>query len=207
MIELRKSSTKVRAMLEDMIVMCQPSAFCDSITVSWHLEIMSTMYGQSLCIRDLFSGAYCDKSRTAMSAINQIPSWIISKMTPVLQLTDTTAARPMKISALHIQDKIRRELKEKAVEEGVPPIYKCGVYEVLRIAHEAVIELKEYMDGPEERTVRDTISNGILAYRPDYITNKLKPIIEEEWCKKKGWCPGNHRRDNDWVSNRYNWLD
>ena len=79
--------------------------------------------------------------------------------------------------------------------------------EIIRIAHEAVTELKEYMDGPEERTVRDTISNGILAYRPDYTTNKLTPIIEEEWCKKKGWCPGNHRMDSDWVSNRYNWLD
>ena len=60
------------------------------------------------------------------------------------------------------------------------------MYEIIRIAHEAVNELKEYMDGPDERTVRDSITNGILAYRPDYITNKLKQIIEEEWCKEKG---------------------
>ena len=130
LVKLRKQHQEVRDMLSDMIVMSQPSGYVDAVIMNWHLEEQAKRYPLSIALRDLFTGAYCEKSRACMAAINQLTAWIMSKMTPVLQLTDTTAARPFKLIAADCQEKLRSELRAKALAEDTHPIYKSGAYEV-----------------------------------------------------------------------------
>ena len=60
-----------------------------------------------------------------------------------------------------------------------------GHYEMLKIAHQAVSELERYMDfSKDERTLRDSVSNAILAYRPNFSTGKLQPVFEQAWARE-----------------------
>ncbi len=78
---------------------------------------------------------------------------------------------------------------------------------MLRIAYGAVSELSQYMDHTtEQRTVKDSVSNGLLAYRPNYETGKLEKVVEQDWARVKQSVVGNHRMSPEWFEPRYDWL-
>ena len=140
-----------------------------------------------------------------MSAINQMPAWIWGKMTPVLQITDTDAAHHLKRFANEAQHQLRRELREKAIAEGVHACFKQGIYEILRVTSEALKKLKHFMDVEQPRTLQAGLRNYLLSYRPDFETKTMVKAIEQPWAK--GFTEGNHRIRAEWAKDRYNWLD
>ena len=205
-VKLREQSTETLAIVSKLHVMQQPSGFVDQTIQKWHVEHQAKQYPVSVCIRDLLTGAYCDKSRLVMAVSQQVCSWIWGKMTPVCQLTDTTAARPFKLMLHKHQIDLRQELRAKHAAEGSEVSFKCGHYELLRLVSRSADDLSAFMDGQEQRAIRDSVSNGLLAYRPNLETGKLEKTVDQDWAKALGLKVGNHRMDEDWVSDRYNWL-
>ena len=120
-------------------------------------------------------------------------------MTPVCQLTDTTAARPFKLFLHRFQLELRSEMKAKHQQEGSDVSFKCGHYELLRLISSAIEALDAYMDGDKQRTIRDSVSNDILAYRPNLATSKLEVTVQQQWAKDMNLKLGNHRMDADWL--------
>ena len=102
---------------------------------------------------------------------------------------------------------MRRELRAKADEEGTHPIFKQGIYEMLRVTHRALLRLSAYMDIERERTIDAGVRNYLLSYRPDYETGKLVKAIEQPWAKELGLKEGSHRLKSSWATHRYEWLD
>ena len=74
LVKLRKAEPSVRDMLSKVHLMQQPSGFVDQVIMSWHLEHQAEQFPLSLALRDLFTGAYCDKSRVTMALIQQVSS-------------------------------------------------------------------------------------------------------------------------------------
>ena len=120
-------------------------------------------------------------------------------MTPVCQLTDTTAAKPFKLFLHKRQMDLRTDMRAKHQAEGTEVSFKCGHYELLRLISEACSDLEAYMDGDEQRTIRDSVSNGMLAYRPSATTGKLEVTVEQEWARSMELKLGNHRMDDLWL--------
>ena len=81
LIELRKREPSVRAMMDKLHIMQQPSGYVDQVIMKWHLDEQGKQFPFSLAMRDLFTGAYCDSSRLVMAAISQVSAWIWGKMT------------------------------------------------------------------------------------------------------------------------------
>ena len=98
---------------------------------------------------------------------------------------------------------MRRELKAKAVEEGVEPCYTCGPYEILRISYEACkyIEEKSAKDGLLLKAMR---RSAFLHWRPSLSTGGFVPSDSQSWAKDLS--EGGHRFPNGWLSCRSDWL-
>ena len=130
------------------------------------------------------------------------------KMTPVAQLSDTTSMFPLKRYLHGEQGIVRRGIKAMHEDQGTELSYKCGYYELLRMITRAVDKTDEFMDHPaESRTLRDTVRNGCFVYMPNYETGKLERAEDQEWCKRIGAKAGNMRKNADWTTDRYSWLD
>ena len=143
-----------------------------------------------------------------MSAIQQLAAWIWGKMTPVLQLSDVSATYPFKRFLAQHQVNLRREVRAKHSQEGTQVSYKCGFYEMLRLVSQALDDLDEYMNcTTRERTIRDSVGTGLLAYRPNLATGKLERTIDQPWARELKLKIGNHRMDEAWISSRYSFLD
>ena len=133
-------------------------------------------------------------------------------MTPVCQLSDTTATYPFKRFLHKHQLGLRQEMKAKHEVDGTPVQLKCRHYEVFILVSDSLRDLDKLMDEPGvQRTLHDSISNGILAYRPDYKSGKLVPVTEQPWTKvlermeKRKPVPvhvGNHRMEPRWNERR-----
>ena len=153
--------------------------------MKWHLDEQGKQFPLSLAMRDLFTGAYCDNSRLAMSAISQVSAWIWGKMTPVAQLSDTTAMFPFKRFLHAEQDLLRAELKAMHEAEGTEVNYKCSYYELLRMLTRSLDKLDAFMDDAKKsRTLRDSVKNGVFVYRPNYATGKLERADQQDWAKR-----------------------
>ena len=126
----RKIREQKPELSDDIIVMSQPSAFCDSIIVHWNQIALSKSIVQSIHQRDLFAGALSCSAKASCAASQSISAWIQGSMTAVLQLTDTDFSFSFKSSARAVMADLRREMKRKAAAEGVQATVKCGSYEI-----------------------------------------------------------------------------
>ena len=79
LVELRKEEPSVREMCSKLHIMQQPSGFVYHTIQAWHTEHHSTQYPIIICIRDLFTGAFCDKSRLGFAVSQQLVSQIWGK--------------------------------------------------------------------------------------------------------------------------------
>ena len=136
----RKVREQKPEMFEDINVMSQPSAFCDSIILHWNQIELSKNTVQNVHQRDLFAGALSVSAKASCAASQSISAWIQGNMTAVLQLTDTDFSFSFKSSARSIMADLRREMKRKAAAEGVQATFKCGSYEIMRIVSYAHAE-------------------------------------------------------------------
>ena len=124
-------------------VMQAPAGFSDSIIAKWRIEQMSVENVGVLHSRDLCGSYLSNSSRKASFLSQEIDHFICGKLSAVLQVTDTDVAFPFKAAASRSQASLRRELREKALEEKTPCIFKCGPYEILRITYEAVCYIEQ----------------------------------------------------------------
>ena len=77
-------------------------------------------------------------ARKASFLAQESDHFLAGKVTAVLQLTDIDVAFLIKAAANRGQQALRRELREKAIEEKTPCVFKRGPYEVLRLTYEAI---------------------------------------------------------------------
>ena len=199
-VELRKRRPEI---FEGLVIMQQPAAYMDEITTVWAIEDLAERVPQAVHQRDLFSAALGDTAKKAMQLSHHIPSWIASKMTPVLQLTDTDFAFPCKRAAAAAKNHLGREMRTAAQKEGVKASFKCGVEEIVYICHKAHMAMVE-MNAKDNLVLAGLRRNGMLVWRPDIKNGKLYNCSQESWCKD---LPvGSHRMKDSWLEEREMWI-
>ena len=174
-VELRARAPEL---FEGITVMQQPAAVSDSVIMSWALEELGRLYPCSIWQRDLSGGGgFSLAARQRMQLVNQIPVWVMGKMTAALQITDTDFAYPLKAYAKSAKEELKQQLKAVAAKAGLPPILKCGAFEILSI-------IKKSVDQLAVRCRKDNLvlaaarRNGMLAYRRDFEAD-LPPLCCE----------------------------
>ena len=198
-------------------VMQQPAAVMDAVLFKWVLESQAKQFPCSLWMRDLSGGGgFAVQSARLMSVAQQVPAWIMGKMTSVLQVTDTDMARPLKQCANDAKQELRQELKAAAVQTGVGESFKCGPAEILRVIDTALQKLERRLAG-KKPVLAAAVRNGILAYRPNWSTRKLEPFAEQKWFKdgvglkdaagKQVELCKSHRLNPAWSTDRLQWRD
>ena len=204
-VALRNSSPEAKAMIDYIDIMQQPAGFSDSIIAKWRIEAMAVEHPQSLHVRDLNASYLSDYARQASYLSHAVMGWIGGKMTAVVQPVDTDVAFPMKAAAGRAQMELRKELQEKALAEGIEPVYRCGPYEILKIAFQACSYVEKQND-EFQLLLMCLRRNGFLAFRPDFEKNKLikvedttKPL--QTWAVEKPI--GGHRVKQVWVDQRW----
>ena len=86
-----------RAFFRDFEVMQQPSAFCDGIIIAWIAELRKKEgYTQVISVRDMFAGGLSASCKRMSIACSSLLSFIVGKMTPVMQLIDVAVAVGLK---------------------------------------------------------------------------------------------------------------
>ncbi len=113
-------------------------------------------------------------------------------------------AFPLKAAANRCHGDLRRELREKAPKQKVRPIYRCGPYEVLRVAFESCQCIKKQNEA-DNTLLKALRRNGFLAYRPDFEQGRLVKCDEQAWARELK--QGNHRMPAAWIKKRYDFLD
>ena len=103
-------------------------------------------------------------------------------------------------------DELRVELKALAEAEGARPIFRCGMYEVIRCIVNALEKLRDEMLQNDD-LVKAGRRNGWLSYQVDVDGGKFVRVDEQPWCDRKVYYEGNHRMQPSWLNERYNWLD
>ena len=141
-----------------------------------------------------------------MQLANQVPTWILGKLSSVLQITDTGYARPVKVFAVEEKAQIRQELKAIAVQTGTRQSLTCKPVEILTIIHGALRRLKAYSD-EKNLVLAEGLRNALLAYRPNWSTGKLVPVVEQAWTKDLPKLGESHRLRKDWSRDRLKWTD
>ena len=192
-------------------VMQQPAAVMDSVLFQWVLEDQAMQFPVSLWMRDLSGGGgFALQSEIAMKLAGQVPSWVLGKMTSVLQITDTDFARPLKLHANQAKQELRQILKATAAQTGANESLKCGHAEILFIIDSALRLLEESCAG-KCKVIEAGVRNGILAYRPNWSTGKLDPVEGQPWLKEligdKVHLCKSHRLTPEWGADRMKWLD
>ncbi len=201
--ELRASNQQF---FKDVVVMQQPSATCDEIIVGWSMEDLGKRFPACVLQRDLVSGALSDNAKLAAYLQQVIPCWIGPGMTPVVQVTDTDVAFPLKRIIERKKVEISQEFKEIALLAGRDTSFKMGPPELMKVLCGAVEEFKQVADA-QELVLHALRRNGQLAYIT--LNGKFEKLSEENcpWMVKLGIGDiGCHRYPRDWVDDRFSWT-
>ena len=167
------------------------------------------IHGNTIAVRDLFTGALAESSRNTMYLCNQVPAWIRGKITDILQIADTHVNRSVKVMTAKKHEKLRRELQKLAQLENTKAIFKCGVYETMRTLLEVIQECKRDFEH-NDRLLSAAFANAWLALRPDFSDETQPRFVkasDQAWYKEKEFKMGTHRLKTSWLDERYNNLD
>ena len=181
----------------------QPNAVADKIIVSWQVKHTGEKYRTSVCLRDLFSGGLARRTRLAQCEVGQLADHVFAKLSAVIQTTDTSVAFPFKRCADQALEELRHEMRDLADEEEMQAIFKCQLYELIRVVTRALELLLEKQE-PENTIQKASFANGWLAVLPDSEKGIMRPAHEAEWAKK--YKLGNHRLKDSWVAKRFEGL-
>ena len=110
----------------------QPAGFDDSVICCWKVEQQASQAPCSIRLVDSFGGGLSKEVREQAALLNQIITEIEAKMTAAVQVTDTDEAFRLKSMQRRNERGLRKELMKLAEIEGTRPVFKCGVYEVLK---------------------------------------------------------------------------
>ena len=131
------------ALLEqlDMQVYQQPSGFDDNIICRWTVEHQASQSACSMRVVDSFAGGLSQDVRETCALRNQIITEIEAKMTAAIQVTDTDEAFRLKCSQRRHEKVLRKELMRLAELGDTRAVFKCGIYEVLKLLRNNCQEL------------------------------------------------------------------
>jgi len=200
-VELRKREPEL---FRDLVVFQQPAAYMDEITATWAIEDLGKRCPQAVHQRDLFASTLSDTCKKAMQLCQTIPTWIASKMTPILQLTDTDIAFALKAAAARAKSDLMREMRLAAQVTRERCSFHCSTREIILIAsqsHKAIVEL----NARNELVLKGLRRNAMLAWRPDLSRSKFYDPSKEKWLQ--GQEMGSHRMKSSWLDDRMKWLD
>ena len=97
--------------------------------------------------------------------LNQIITEIEAKMTAAVQVTDTDEAFRLKSMQARHEKTLRRELMQLAELEGTRAVFKCGVYEVLKLLDASIEDLFKAFE--EEQTMKKAMVGKLwIVLRP-----------------------------------------
>ena len=217
-VKLRRENPEVRKMLEKVEVYQQPAGFVDNVIFSWITKEQAKTCVGSVEQRDLFASPLSENGKAVSFLSHQVQTFIAGKMSAALQLTDTHFSFMIKACSRRCKENIKREMRAQAEEDRVkhPVGFKCGPYEILRIAFEAH-EYMEQKNIAENTVLAGMRQNYMLSYRPNLRTGKMERCDTQAWCKEEAdeerkektgrMSEGSHRIQNSWCENRYNWLN
>jgi len=164
---LMESWTSLRKLhpeyFEQIVVMQQPAATVDEIIVGWGLEDLGRRFPCGVLQRDLVSGALSSRARMAAYLQQFVCAWVAPGMTPVVQITDTDVAFPLKAKINRKKKELVQELSKLAIQEGRDRIFQDGSPELMWVLTRAQADFKEEFDAaggrssqgfPEERSAR-----------------------------------------------------
>lgn len=94
-------------------------------------------------------------------------------------------------------------MRELAEDENVHAIYKCQLYEMVRVICKSIKLLQERQE-PEDAIQKGTYSAGWLAVRPDLDEGRMRRSDEAPWTE--AYSLGSHRMMKSWVDKRFDHL-
>ena len=171
--KLRDEHPKI---FEEIVVMQQPSATCNEIITGWGLEDLGQRFPAAVLQRDLVSGALSDRARMAAFVQQIICCWVAPGMTPVVQLTDTDIAFPLKRKLDAEKVKLSQEFKTAAIKEGRDVSFKMGPWELVKVVAGSLREFNKDADA-KQINIAGLCRNGQLAY--GCFDGKFQPITED----------------------------
>ena len=182
----------------------QPSGFDDGIICAWKVEHQARKAPCSIRLVDSFGGGLSQEVRETAALYNQIISEIEAKMTAALQVTDTDEAFRLKSIQRQGEKKLRKELMRLAEHEDTRAVFKCGVYEVLKLLSTSIETL--FTKFEEEDTLKKAMVRNLwTVLRPNVTEGKLEKITEQSWAE--GLEHGTHRLKRSWCEKRYDNLN
>ena len=182
----------------------QPSGFDDGVICAWKVEQQAKSAPCSLRLVDSFGGGLSQEVREVSALWNQIMIEIEAKMTAALQVTDTDEAFRLKSIQRRKEKVLRKELMRLAEFEDTRPIFKCGVYEVLKLLVGSIETL--FAQFAEEETLKKAMVRNLwTVLRPNITEGKFERVSKQPWAKDLKF--GTHRLRQSWVEKRFDNLD
>ena len=109
---------------------------------------------------------------------NQLISEIEAKMTAAVQVTDTDEAFRLKSTQRRKEKALRKELMKLAQLEGTRAVFKCGVYEVLKLLAASIEELYKVFE--EEQTMKKAMVRNLwILLRPMVSQGKFEKVSNQ----------------------------
>ncbi len=207
--DLRDHGTpEQRAMLEKLSIMSQPAGFTDGVIVSWIIEELAEQSPQCLHLRDAYAAAASESAVRASFLSHQIRVTIAGKMTPVLQVTDTDLAAPLKRAIERVKRAMMARKAEEADARGAPSAnFRCDCMDILELVVTALEHVDE-LNRTDKLILSSMRRNGWLHYKPDLEDMRLVPTSEamsEHWLSE--FPEGSHRYPYAWLKLRAAPLD
>ena len=129
--------------------------FDDGVVICWKVEEQASRSPCSIRLVDSFSGGLSKEVRETCALLNQLITEIEAKMTAAVQVTDTDEAFRLKSMQRKHEKGLRKELMRLAELEGTRAVFKCGMYEVLKLLANSIEDLFKAFE--EEQTMKKAV--------------------------------------------------
>ena len=120
-------------------------------------------------------------------------------MAAALQVTDTDEAFRIKSYQKRKEKDLRKELMRVAQLEDTRAVFKCGVYEVLKLLASTLQETFAVFE-KEDTLKKAMVRNLWTVLRPNITEGKFEKVTEQSWAQ--GLKLGTHRLRTSWIEKR-----
>ena len=175
-----------------------PTAYMDEVICSWHSSLIQEEAPQAVLQQDCFSGELTQTVLSQKFVRQQAQHVIGPHVTGRLQLTDTTFAAGAKAAGDRAKGVLRKRLREKANQEGVPVRLKVGALELMQVATAMHSDMSQRAGGALVKAMR---AAHFLDFLP--CPAGLVPVATAE---AQMLPAGSHRLEPSWAASKNSWL-
>ena len=156
--------------------------FDDGIVCCWKVEQQASQAPCSIRVVDSFAGGLSKEVRATAGLLNQLITEIEAKMTAAVQVTDTDESFRLKSIQRKHEKPLRKQLMMLAQLEGTRPVFKCGVYEVLKLLATSIEDL--FKAFAEEHTMKKAMVRNLWTLlRPVVSQGKFEKVENQPWAE------------------------